>query len=313
MTMKKTPKVISISRRTDIPAYYSDWLIRRMKKGYTVYPNPVSGKPVFLSLKPEHVKTIVFWTRNPIPLFQHLDYIDKNYEHYMHLTINGLPKILESRNPAVDAIIDAARQLSKRYGKHYIQWRFDPIILSTVTPEDFILRRFEYIAAQLSNYIENCYISFVDLYKKTEINFEKATQKHRIKFFTPSQAEEIKIIRKMAMVAERYNITLNACAEEHLAEIRNVKVAQCINIDLINKITGSPIKNYTLQKSRPGCHCTNAPDIGYYDSCPHGCIYCYSNKSPEIALANAKLYRKLGFPMDDLEMPENEDRQMSLF
>jgi DNA repair photolyase len=309
----KHPKIISISRRTDIPAYYADWLIRRINIGYTVYPNPVSGKPVFLSLKPEEVKILVFWTRNPLPLFPHLDFIDKYYKHYMHLTINGLPKILEWRNPAVDTIIEAARKLSKRYGKHYVQWRFDPVILSTVTPEDFILRRFEYIASQLNGYIENCYISFVDFYKKTEENFQRLSRQHRIKFTIPSKEQEISIAQKLAQIAQRYHMTVNACAEEHLAGIPYIKIAQCINIDLINKITGVPLKNFTLQNSRAGCHCINAPDIGYYDSCPHGCIYCYSNKTPEIALKNARLYRKIGFPMDDLEMPEKKDKQLSLF
>ena len=311
--MKKKPNIISISRRTDIPAYYSDWLINRMKIGYTVYPNPASGKPVFVSLKPEHVKALIFWTRNPIPLFKHLDYIDKNYKHYIHLTINGLPKILEQNNPSVDSIIEVAKKLSKRYGPEYVQWRFDPIILSTVTPEDFIIRKFEYIAAQLKSYVKNCYISFVDLYKKTEINFEKVEKRDKIRFNIPSIEKELSITQKIASIAKEYNIKLHACAEEHLAEIDNVRIAQCINVDLINKITGIPMKSYSRQKSRKGCHCINAPDIGYYDSCPHGCIYCYSNKSPKIAMMNAKKYHQFGFPMDDLEMPGRDDKQLKLF
>ena len=311
--MRKKPQIISISRRTDIPAYYSEWLINRMKKGYTVYPNPVSGKPVFISLHPNYVKILVFWTRNPLPMIKHLDYIDQRYRHYMHVTINGLPKILECNNPSVDSIINAVKLLSKRYGKHYVQWRFDPIILSTVTPEDFILRRFEYIASQLNGYIKNCYISFVDLYKKTEINFEKETQRHRIKFITPTKIEETRVTSKLVQIAEKYNITINTCAEDHLAEIENVEIGQCINVGLINQIIDNPIINYKIQKSRPGCHCMNAPDIGYYNSCPHGCIYCYSNKSPEIALKNSKLYRDMGFPMDELKMPGTENQQLSLF
>jgi len=311
--MKNKQKILSISRRTDIPAYYTDWLVRRMKLAHTAYPNPVSGKPVFISLKPDHVKAIVFWTRNPIPLFAHLDFIDERYKHYMHLTINGLPKILEHNNPSVDKIIEAARFLSKRYGKNYIQWRFDPIILSTVTPVDFILRRFEYIAAQLTGYIENCYISYVDLYKKTINNFEKVTREHRIKFSHPSQQEEKEITHKLAHIAKSYGITVNVCAEDHLADIDNVQIAQCINVDLINKITGVPLKSFTIQKSRDGCHCINGPDIGYYDSCPHGCIYCYSNKSPDRALKNARNYRRLGFPMDDLVMPGKDEKQLRLF
>ncbi|MBN2281863.1 MAG: DUF1848 domain-containing protein [Candidatus Marinimicrobia bacterium] len=311
--MKPKPIIISISRRTDIPAYYSDWLIARIKKGYTVYLNPVSGKPVFISLKPEHVKALVFWTRNPIPLFRHLDFIDSRFKHYMHLTINGLPKILEQNNPSADTIIEAAQKLSKRYGDHYVQWRFDPIILSTVTPEDFIFRKFEYIAAQLKSYVKSCIISFVDLYKKTEANFEKVEKRDRIRFFTPSEGQEIEITRTLASIAQNYGIRLYACAEDHLAKLDNVEIAQCINVDLINKITGVPLKSYPLQKSREGCHCINAPDIGYYDSCPHGCIYCYSNKCPEVAQKNARKYRELGFPLDGLEMPGRDEKQLKLF
>jgi len=311
--MKNKPKIISISRRTDIPAYYSDWLIHRMKIGYTVYPNPVSGKPVFISLQPEHVKAIVFWTRNPIPLFKHLDFIDENYKHYMHITINGLPRLLEHNNPSVDSIIEAVKKLSKRYGTEYVQWRFDPIILSTVTPEDFIIRRFEYIAAQLKSYVKNCYISFVNLYKKTEINFEKVEKRDRIRFKHPTIEQELSIIKIISSIAKGYGIKLHSCAKDHLSQIDNVQIAQCINVDLVNKITGIPLKSYSLQKSREGCHCINAPDIGYYDSCPHGCIYCYSNKSPGIAMTNAKKYREFGFPMDGLDMPGRDDKQLKLF
>ncbi len=314
MMKNKGKRILSVSRRTDIPAYYADWLVGRMKKGFTVYPNPVSGKPVFISLEPKHVKILVFWTRNPGPLIPYLNFIDQRYYHYMHLTINGLPKLLEYRNPPIDRIIDLVKQLSKRYGKNYVQWRFDPIILSTVTPEDFILRRFEYIAYQLKGYVQNCYISFVDMYKKTDCNFNRIQKKHRIKFFQPSPEEELEITRKIAGIAKMYGMTVNACAEKQLTAIQNVKVAQCINKDLINTICDTPLKRFQIQKSRKGCRCIKAPDIGYYDSCPHGCIYCYSNKTPEIAQRNAKKFIKDGFPLDHLEKPSKKpDNQMALF
>ena len=125
--------IVSVSRRTDIPAYYADWFRERLEKGFLFYPNPFSQKPVFLSLKPADVRAFVFWTRNPKPLFKHLDFIDDKYNkrHYLHFTINGLPKVLEERNPSLDFAISSAEFLAKRYGPDYVQWRFDPILFSS--------------------------------------------------------------------------------------------------------------------------------------------------------------------------------------
>ncbi|MDQ1266080.1 MAG: hypothetical protein QG635_1232, partial [Bacteroidota bacterium] len=118
-------KIISASRRTDIPAYYSDWFRRRLELGKTIYKNPISGKPVVLSLLPEDVSGFVFWSRNPKPLFKHLPFIDERYgrRHYLHFTINGMPDSLEPRNPKIDKAIDCVSYLFDRYGPDYVQWR----------------------------------------------------------------------------------------------------------------------------------------------------------------------------------------------
>lgn len=317
--MKKI--IISVSRRTDIPAYYSDWFIKRVKLAYVYYPNPFSQKPIYVSLKPEDVKAIVFWTRNPKPLFKHLDFIDERYyrHHYMHFTINGMPKILENRNPSITSSISAAELLAKRYGKDYIQWRFDPIIISDITTEKFVINSFKEIAKKLQGITKRCYISFVDLYEKTKKNISIIEKKYGIKFYKPSLKEQIEIVKELIDIGKENKIKLYACVEDQLLEhLPELNKAHCVDIDLISKICkDEPEINYEISPSRPGCGCYESKDIGYYDSCPHGCIYCYANKNPEKSLKNARKYLKEGFPLDKIydekKVLNNNDIQVKKF
>lgn len=300
--MKKV--IITVSRRTDIPAYYADWFRSRLELGYVYYPNPYSQKPVIVDLSPQAVKAFVFWTRNPKPLFKHLDYIDEKYEkrHYMHFTINGLPEILEKRNPKIDFAISSAEFLAKRYGSEYVQWRFDPIIFSSVTDRQFILKTFNYLCEKLEGITLRCYFSFVDLYEKTKRNFNKVAEKHDIKFYTPSLEEQVDLIKEIHSIAKSKNISLFACAEDGLLEkVPYINKAHCVDADIINTICSSNNSDYDISPSRIGCGCIESKDIGYYDSCPHGCIYCYANMDPEKALENAREYMISGFPMDNIE------------
>lgn len=315
---RQTKTIISASRRTDIPAYYADWFRKRLEIGFTVYPNPhpLSRKPIYQKLSPEFVKAFVFWTRNPKPLIKHLDYIDKHYgnHHYMHFTINGLPEELESRNPKVDFAIESAKYLADRYGPGYVQWRFDPIVISSVTPEDYIYNKFDEIACKIQGATERCYFSFVDLYVKTKRNFKKLSLKENIEFFTQSHKRQILITQKLKSIADNYNIEMYACAEDEMLSIAGIKKAHCVDRDIINRICDKDdVKNYSDVPSRIGCGCIDSRDIGYYDSCPHGCIYCYSNRDPEVALENAKKYQKEGFTLDNEEMTKDvDDKQQNL-
>jgi len=288
--MKKI--IISASRRTDIPAFYSDWLIERMRLGYLYYPNPFSQKPVYIDLSPEAVKAFVFWTRNPKPLFKHLDFIDEKYNkhHYMHLTINGYPKILEKRSPDINHVISYAEYLAKRYGDNYIQWRFDPIIISSITPYEFIINKFRYIADKLSGITKRCYISFVDLYKKTKINLLKAERDFDIKFYEPSVEEQIKLVKVLLEIAKEKKIDLYVCTEDHLLKrIPELKKAHCVDIEIIDSICRDDEKsNYKISPSRLGCSCYESKDIGIYDTCPFGCIYCYANSNSDKKINDVK-------------------------
>lgn len=310
---KKELIVVSVSRRTDIPAYYPDWFRKRLEIGYAVYPNPYSNKPVFLDLSPEQVKAFVFWTRNPRPLFKHLDYIDDVYEkrHYMHFTINGLPKSIESRNPKIESAVECAKFLAERYGIHYVQWRFDPIIISSpLTSTHFVIDKFGEIAEKLRGVTQRCYFSFVDLYKKTEKNFKIVEQREGISFdrrYTTNQMEENfeeqkQLIMKINQIANDNQITLYACAEDSIQQaLPGIEKAHCVDADLVERVSqaSSASQKFTPMPSRIGCGCIESRDVGYYDSCPHGCIYCYANMDPDEALKKAKEYAAHGFPLDN--------------
>lgn len=311
MNNKKT--IISVSRRTDIPAYYADWFRSRLDKGYVYYKNPFSNSPVFADLSPDKVKAFVFWSRNPYPLFKYLDYIDEKYSrhHYMHFTINGLPEELERRNPKVDYAISSMEFLAKRYGDEYAQWRFDPIVLSTVSNFDYLLNRFSEIATKLNGMTKRCYFSFVDLYDKTKLNFKKLSLSTEIEFYKPSLEERISFTKEIDLIAEQNGITLYACAEDELLNaVPRIVKAKCVDSDIIHKICSEEKNDYKAEPSRLGCGCIESKDIGYYDSCPHGCIYCYANRDPEKALENARKYLKEGFTFDDME---HSEQQLKLF
>ncbi|MBZ0180299.1 MAG: DUF1848 domain-containing protein [Melioribacteraceae bacterium] len=312
---KKT--IITVSRRTDIPAYYSDWFRQRLEIGYAFYPNPISQKPVFVDLSPAAVKAFVFWTRNPKPLFKHLDYIDERYSkhHYMHFTINGLPPELEKRNPSVDYAVSSAEFLAKRYGSDYLQWRFDPIVFSSISDETFVLKRFQEIAEKMHGLTKRCYFSFVDLYRKTQRNFKKVSKELNIEFRGVRIEEQIDFTKRLNEIASKLNITLYACAEDQLLDaVPQIEKAHCVDSDIIKSVCSDENhSNYKFEESRLGCGCIESKDVGYYDSCPHGCIYCYANMNPEKALENAKIYQKNGFPLDNEVVPQDRNNQINLF
>lgn len=299
--------IISVSRRTDIPAYYADWFYYRLLKGYVYYPNPYSKKPIYVNLRPDFVQAFVFWTRNPYPLFKYLDYIDDNYNksHYMHITINGQPKILEKRNPDLSFTLKCIEFLAKRYGKYYIQWRFDPIVLSSITNELFIYDKFFELSKILSPMVNKCITSFVDFYEKTKHNMYEAYRNHNIQFYDPSSEKKITILKNLKKIADEFNLQLEICTEPDLMDKIDIKMTSCLDLDLIKLVTRNNFLYFNKKPTRKGCLCIDAKDIGYFNSCPHGCIYCYANKDPQSAFELAKHYRKFGFDFDYLS--ENQD------
>lgn len=272
------PRIISISRRTDIPAYYADWFMQQIEQGEVVYPNPISFKPVRLSLQPEHVLFMVFWTRNPHPLEKHLDRLDQLYDraYYFHFTINGLPKTLETNNPPLDFAVATFHRFAARYPGQ-IFWRYDPIVLSDQTPGGYHVQKFGELAERLRGATTRCYFSFVNWYQKVQRNFARASRQYGLSFRDAELSERLALVRQLAGLAAANGMQLYSCCQDELCEIPLVEKAHCVDLEIIRQIAPERYRMLKATPTRDDCGCFESRDLGYYDSCPHGCIYCYAN------------------------------------
>jgi DNA repair photolyase len=275
--------IISASRRTDIPAFYGDWFYQMVQQGYVEVSNPFSGKPTRISLDPDKVSAIVFWSKNYQPFLDILKQIESRYQHrfLFHFTINGFQnnakKLFEPKTPEFKTAVETARHLANRYGKEKVIWRFDPIIFSNLTPASERLDTFAQIAQMLEQTVSRCYISFVDLYKKVKRNFEKLTRQENLQFFKPSLIEQVQFTRELASLAARHGIEVMTCCEDEIATAAGITRGHCIDAKLLQKLYPDQQFSTELRPTRKGCGCYASSDIGTYNTCQHRCIYCYAN------------------------------------
>lgn len=290
MTLKK---IISASRRTDIPAFYSDWFRYKLEKGFVEVENPFTHQTEVVSLLPRDVLGFVFWSRYPKPLFKHLGYLEQNFgwNHYLLLTLNDYPKILESNTPNTELVISSVEFLANRYGSSYVIWRFDPIVISNVTPVHWILHKFEELCSKLENKVNICITSFVDIYSKVKKNFDLLKEKQGFNFFQISFAKQKEIIQQMYELAQKYGILLKLCCEKNLAESLSIPSASCVNPNNFALNVDDKSLKMRVLPSRKDCTCIESKDIGFYNSCLFGCKYCYAVNSRKSSLNKYYLSR----------------------
>ncbi|MHB1457048.1 MAG: DUF1848 domain-containing protein [Armatimonadota bacterium] len=279
--------IISASRRTDIPAFYSEWFINRIRAGFALWQNPFSRAIYKVSIQPEDVSAIVFWSKDYHPLFLHLDEIDTlGYNTLFHYTINGAPREFEPNLPNLADSLKCADLLAARYGSDRVLWRYDPIILSTVTDAKYHIARFKEIAQGLEGRTSRCYFSFVSLYGKTTRNIEKMRLKTGIECRTPDIDEQLEICSALSKTASEHGIGMYSCCGDHLV-INGVMKAHCIDAELLIRLFPDRIQRALKGSTRKQCGCCESKDIGAYDTCPHGCVYCYANTGKDRAKRSA--------------------------
>ena len=269
-------RIISVSRRTDIPAFYGDWFMTRLNDGFAGVVNPFGGQRYIVSLKPRDVVCFVFWSKNFTPFLENLKIIDDlGYKFYFNYTITGLPNVFES-NVDKQTAVETLRQLSQIYSPRHINWRFDPIIISSICDRDFYIGAFEELAAEFEGYVERCYFSFVVNYGKVVRNFAEFEKSHGLKIFDCDSDFKIDLANELAAIAERHGIRMFSCCGDYLVSER-IKKAHCIDGRIIDQLFSPTGFVYNDKPTRDQCGCTESTDIGTYDTCPHGCIYCYAN------------------------------------
>ncbi|MGB3926745.1 MAG: DUF1848 domain-containing protein [Caldicoprobacterales bacterium] len=279
--------VLSVSRRTDIPAFYSQWFINRLKEGYVFIKNPMNSKQISkININPQVVDCIVFWTKNPRPLIKSLDEIDSmGYHYYFQFTITPYDNTIERALPDKSKIIETFIALSKKIGKEKLVWRYDPIILNPSLTIDYHVEAFERMVSQLYQYTNECIISFVDLYSKTEKNMGKDSIRQ-------IREDEMHIIAKeFSRIAHKRGIKILTCSEKIDLDQYGIEHASCIDKEKIDNIIGCSL-SHKIKKDgqRPNCGCIECIDIGAYNTCKHNCLYCYASFSTEQVIKNNKLH-----------------------
>lgn len=312
----QAPVIISASRATDIPAFYSDWFFKRLEAGYAKWKNPFNG--VFSYVSFENTRLIVFWSKNPKPIIKNLDYLNSNnINYYFQFTLNDYEyESLEANVGSVDKRIDTFIELSEQIGKEKVIWRFDPYILTKTSGVDELLKRTEYIGNKLKDYTEKLVISFADisLYRKVATNLKKANIEYK-EFDEKSMHQLANGLQKLN---EKWKFEIATCAEKIDLNMYGIKHNKCVDDDLMIKLFSDDDKlmnflgvqvsppnqlfgDTTIKKSdrilkdkgqRQLCGCIISKDIGQYNTCPHDCLYCYANSSPETARANFKKHKQ---------------------
>jgi DNA repair photolyase len=270
--------ILSVSRRTDIPAFYSEWFYNRVKEGFVYVRNPMNIHQVSkILINTDVVDCIVFWTKNPQEMINRLDEI-KHFNYYFQFTINPYNQSIESFVPKKDNLINTFKDLSDKIGQNRMIWRYDPILLSDNIRVDYHIRYFESIAKSLASFTNKCVISFVDFYKKTVRNLKQTTAVEL------NESEVWMISKSIVEIAKSYGIEIQSCAEKYDLESLGIKHGRCIDHVIIEDMIAYPIESRKDKNQRKECGCMESIDIGEYNTCGHNCLYCYANFNHDEAI-----------------------------
>ena len=294
--------IVCASRRTDVPAFHSEWMINRLREEYVLVRNPMVKNLVHeIELTSRNVDCIVFLSKNPKPMIQYLDEIDEmGFNYIFQVTINPYSSDVEPNVPFAGDVADSFKEISQRIGKERMVWRYDPIILNGSISMDYHVRKFNTFCKDLNGHTSQCIFSFVDMYEKIgDANLG-------LRDIRPEEKDEIG--RRFSEIANGFDLELVNCCSRYDLSKYGIKDRGCIDPSLLNGL-GIPYE-MSSQPLRVGCKCVKNVDIGEYDTCNHNCVYCYANrrggskrkervydpKSPMLlgALGESDIVRKLG-------------------
>ena len=277
--------VLSVSRRTDIPNYYSEWFLNRIKSGYLYVRNPMNPHQISkINLSPQVVDCIVFWTKNPGPMLNRLEEL-KEYRYYFQFTLTGYGKDIEPGLPHKrDRMIGVFQELSHKIGREKVIWRYDPILFNERYTPGYHLKAFTEIAEKLNGYTDKVVISFVDSYAKNQKRMEEI---HESGIDMPELAS---FASEMKRISEANHMDISSCAEKVDLSAYGIDHGSCIDQKLIEKILGCTIGGKKDKNQRVECGCIESIDVGAYDTCPNHCLYCYAIQKPEAVMERRRLY-----------------------
>lgn len=296
------PEIITASRATDIPAFYTAWFLNRLTEGFVKWYNPFNGNPQYVAFS--NLLAVVFWSKNPAPLLPYLEQLDKkNIAYYFQYTLNDYDEEgLEPGLPRLQHRIHTFKKLSALIGKEKVIWRFDPLIITNKIPVNKLLDKVESVGEQIHTYTEKMVFSFadIDIYKKVKNNLAK----HGIEYCLFNEEQKQHIVERLARMKKKWNIEINSCAEKEDYSQFGIYPNKCVDDELLAKVfpshkrlmafigrdqKGLFAENFKKLKDpgqRKHCLCIKSKDIGAYNTCPHLCLYCYANSPDKSVKSN---------------------------
>jgi hypothetical protein len=278
--------ILSVSRRTDIPALFADWFMDRLLKDkYFLVPNPFIKDDKIAKVAVEPVKVerdllggvesisgnvdgIIFWTKNPRPLMNRIKELS-GFTFYFHFTLNPYDAKIEANVPPLGERVKTFQDLSRMIGADRVIWRYDPILLSKEISVDWHVEQFENLCENLGGFTSECNFSFL-------IGRHKDLR-------SPNYSEQNEILRNFTLIAKRHGIQLKGCALAADWAKFGITKSRCTDPDLFARLISqrhgvtARVKTKRLDAQRKNCGCMPCVDIGIYNTCTHGCVYCYAN------------------------------------
>lgn len=277
--------ILSVSRRTDIPNYYSDWFLNKVSNGYLYVRNPMNNHQVSkIEINREVIDCIVFWTKNPKNMIPRLDEL-KDYPFYFQFTLTPYDKDIEPGLPSKrDELIDTFITLSNKIGKERVIWRYDPILINNKYTQEYHIKTFSEMADRLNGYTDKVIISFIDSYAKIKKNMKELE-------ISDISVEDMKsIAREFTIIASRNNLLIDTCTEMIELKEYGISHGKCIDDNLISRITGAKLDIKKDKNQRKECGCMESIDVGAYNTCINGCKYCYANFNESTVMNKNSLY-----------------------
>lgn len=309
--------IIQTGMRTDIPAFYSKWLLNRIKEGFVLVRNPYNPIQVTrYRLTPDVVDLIAFCTKNPAPMLPYMDAL-KAYGQYWFITITPYGKDIEPNVPDKETVMEDFKRLSGIVGVDSMGWRYDPIFIDEKHSVKWHISEFEKMAENLSGYTKSCVISFIDIYKKVERNFPNVGE--------VSKADRIAIGKAFIRIGSQYGMTIKPCAEGDELAAYGADCSGCMTVNTFETALHAYLdvpKRKNNQRNGQ-CACLLGVDIGTYDTCGHLCKYCYANENAVLVRENMRKHDPMSPFLIGKSMPEDViheaqqkswiDRQLRLF
>lgn len=301
--------ILAIDFRTDIPAFYSEWLLNRFKEGYLYFRNPAYPTTLHkVILDKEHVEGIIWCSKNYLPIMDRLHEITDKFPSVFHCTVTAYDWDIEPNRPHIWKILDSVKELSKRYGKDHVVWRYDPIFYAGQYDLRLHKIQFSRIATEFQGYIERCVVNFVSLYEKVK--------RHMPELKELTYDQKVEIIKELVELAQYYDMKLQTCGNGlQFKDLEGVEVTGCLDEHALNTMGIYP---KSLNKETPwGCKCYPNTSIGEYNTCLHKCKYCYASSDFDKCEENFAKHDPnspllIGWPKGDEKIIEMKPKKLNI-